>query len=67
MYGTTFRKLGNIPLLKDILIISHNGSRSSVLSSFNIVAGMLQGPIALFGLMKLIRDSTSAEVVGKER
>ena len=55
-----FRKSGNIPLLKDTLIISLNGSESSVLSSFNIFVGMLLGPIALFGLIQLIRDSMSA-------
>ena len=47
----TFRKSGNVPLLKDTLIISLNGSESSVLNSFNILVGMLLGPIALFGLM----------------
>ena len=55
-----FRKSGNIPLLKDTLIKSLNGSESSVLSSFNIFVGMLLGPIALFGLIQLIRDSMSA-------
>ena len=55
-----FRKSGTIPLLKDTLIISLNGSESSVLSSFNIFVGMLLGPIALFGLIQLIRDSMSA-------
>ena len=55
-----FRKSGNIPLLKDTLIILLNGSESSVLSSFNIFVGMLLGPIALFGLIQLIRDSMSA-------
>ena len=44
----------------DTLIISLNGSESSVLSSFNIFVGMLLGPIALFGLIQLIRDSMSA-------
>ena len=32
----TFRKSGNIPLLKDTLIILLNGSESSDLNSFNI-------------------------------
>ena len=65
----TFRKSGNIPLLKDTLITSLNGSESSVLNSFNIFVGMLLGTIALFGLMQLIRDYMSAGVVGgkKER
>ena len=61
----TFRKSGNIPLLKDTLIISLNGSESSHLNSFNILVGMLLGQIALFGLMQLIRDSMSAGVVGE--
>ena len=63
----TFGNLRNIPLLKDMLIISHNGSASSVVSSFNIFVDMLLGPIALFGLMRLIRDASSAKVVEKER
>ena len=42
------------------LIISLNGSQSSVLSSFNIFVDMLLGPIVLFGLIQLIRDSMSA-------
>ena len=62
-----FTKSGNIPLLKDTLIISLNGSESSVLNSFNIFVGMLLGLIALFGLMQLIRDSMSAEVVGERK
>ena len=57
-----FRKSGNIPLLKDTLIISLNGSESSDLNSFNIFVGMLLQPIVLFGLMQLIRDPTSAGV-----
>ena len=36
----TFRKPGNTPLLKDALIISLNGSESSVLNSFNIFVSM---------------------------
>ena len=57
----TFKKSGNIPLLKDTLIISLNGSESSVLNSLNIFVGMLLGSIALFALMQLIRDSLSGE------
>ena len=57
----TFKKSGNIPLLKDTLIISLNGSESSVLNSLNIFVGMLLGSIALFVLMQLIRDSLSGE------
>ena len=63
----TFRKSGNIPLLKDTLIISLNGSESSVLNSFNIFVGMLLGPVALLVLMQLIRDSTSAGVAGGKK
>ena len=63
----TFRKSGNIPLLKDTLIISLNGSESSVLNSFNIFVGMLLGPIALLDLMQFIRDSASAGVVGERK
>ena len=63
----TFRKSGNIPLLKDTLIISLNGSESSVLNSFNIFVGILLGPIALFGLMQLIKNSMSAGVVGERK
>ena len=63
----TFGKSGNIPLLKDTLIISLDGSESSRLNSFNILVGMLLGPIALFGLMQLIRDSMSAGVVGERK
>ena len=63
----TFRKSGNIPLLKDTLIISLNGSESSLLNSFNILVGMLLGPIALFGLIQLIRDSMSAGVAGERK
>ena len=63
----TFRKSGNIPLLKDTLIISLNGSESPVLNSFSIFVGILLGPVALFGLMQLIRDSMSAGVVGKRK
>ena len=51
--------------MKGILIL--NGSESSVLNSFNIFVGMLLGPIALFGLMQLIRNSASAGVVGKRK
>ena len=57
----TFKKSGNIPLLKDTLIISLNGSESSVLNSLNIFVGMLLGSIALFVLMQLIRDSLFGE------
>ena len=60
-----FKKSGNISLLKDTLIISLNGSESSVLNSFIIFVGMLLGPIALFGLMQLITDSMSAGSQGK--
>ena len=68
--GITFatsRKSGNIPLLKDTLIISLNGSESSVLNSFNIFVGMLLGPIALLDLMQFIRDFTSAGAVGERK
>ena len=64
---STFRKSGNIPLLKDILIKSLNGSESSVFNYFNIFVGMLLRPIALFGLIQLIRDSMSAGVVGERK
>ena len=47
-----FRKSGNIPLLTDTLIRSHNGSESSVLNSFDIFVGMLLGQITLFGSME---------------
>ena len=57
----TFEKSGNIPLLKDTLIISLNGSESSVLNSLNIFVGILLGSIALFVLMQLNRDSLSGE------
>ena len=63
----TFRKSGNIPLLKDALIISLNGYESSVLNYFNIYVGMLLGPIALFDLMQLIRYSMSAGVAGERK
>ena len=56
------RKSGNILLLKGMLIISVNVSKSSVLNSL-IFAGMLLMLIALLGLMQLIRDSVSAGVV----
>ena len=55
----TFRKSENIPLLKDTLIISLNGSDISVFNSFNVFVGMLLGLIALFGLMQLIKDCWS--------
>ena len=58
----TFRKSGNIPLLKD----NHITYLNSVLNSSNIFVGMLMGP-ALFDLMQLIRDSMSAEVVGGKK
>ena len=64
----TFRKSGNILLLKDTLIISLNDSESSVLNYFNIfVVGMLLGSVALFGLMQLTKDSMSAGVVGERK
>ena len=63
----TFRKLGNIPLLKDTLIISLNSSESSVWSSFNIFVCMLLERRALFSLMQLIKNSMSAGVVGEKR
>ena len=63
----TFRKSGNVTLLEDTLIISLNGSENSVLNSFNIFVGMLLGPIALFGLMQLIRDSMCTGVVGGKK
>ena len=53
--------------MEDTLIISLNGSESSVLNSFNIFVGMLLGPIALFGIMQLIKDSMSAGVVGERK
>ena len=62
-----FGKSGNIALLKDKLVISLNGSKSSVLNSFNIFIGMLLGPIDLLDLMQLIRDFTSAGVVGERK
>ena len=34
------------------------------MNSFNIFVGMLLGPIALFALIQLIKDSMSAGVVG---
>ena len=58
----TFRKSRNIPLLKDTLIVSLNGSENSVLNSFNIYAGMLLGPIALFGLMQLKQNFNASKV-----
>ena len=61
----TFVKSENIRLLKDTLIISLNGSRSSVLNYFNIFLDMLLGLIALFGSMQLIKYSMSAGVVGE--
>ena len=63
----TFRKSGNTPLLKDTLIVSLNGSESSVLNSFNIFVVMLLEQIALFSLMQLIKDSISAGVVGERK
>ena len=62
-----FRKSGNIPLLKDTLIISLNGSESSVWNYFNIFVAMLLQSIALFGLLQLLKDSLSAGVVGEKR
>ena len=62
-----FRKSGNIPLLTDTLIRSHNGSESSVLNSFDIFVGMLLGQITLFGSMEWIKDSMSAGVVGERK
>ena len=50
--------------MKDTLIISLNGCESLLLNSFNIVVGMLLGPIALFSFMQLIKDYMSAGVVG---
>ena len=63
----TFRKSENIPLLKDTYIISLNGSESSILNFFNVLVGMLLGPIALLHLMQLIRDSTFPGVVGERK
>ena len=63
----TFRKSENIPLLEDTLIISLNGSESSVLNSFNTFVGMLLGPIALFGLMQLIKAYMSARAAGERK
>ena len=60
-------KSGNIALFKDTLIISLNGSEGSVLNSFNIFVGILLGPIDLFGLMQLIKDSMSAGIVGERK
>ena len=65
MFATS-KKSGNVPLLKDILIISLNGSESSVLNSFNIFVGMLLGPIVLFGLMQL-KILCLLGLFGKER
>ena len=56
----TFRKSGNITLLNDLLIMSLNGSGSSVLNSFNVCVAMLLGSMDLFGLMQLIKNSMSA-------
>ena len=61
------RKPGNIPLLKDIFIISVNGSESSILNSFNTFLGILVGLIALFHLMHLSGDSVSVGVVGERK
>ena len=67
MYANNnFRKSGIIPLLKYTLIISLNYSESSVLNSFNGF-GMLFGPVALFGLMQLIREESLLDLSGKER
>ena len=44
-------------MIKDTLIMSLNGSESSVLNYFKIFIGMLLGPI----------DSMSAEVVGERK
>ena len=59
----TVKKLENIPLLKDILIMSLNGSESWVSKSSDIFLGILLEPIILFGLMRLIRDYMSAGVI----
>ena len=68
MYANNnFRKSGIIPLLKYTLIISLNYSESSVLNSFNGFIGMLFGPVALFGLMQLIREESLLDLSGKER
>ena len=53
--------------MEDTLVISLDGSESSVLNSFNILFGILLERIALLGLVQLIRDSLSAELLGKER
>ena len=56
MFGT-YRKSGNIASLKDTLIKSLNCSESSAWNYVNTFVGMLLGPIALFGLMQVIKDS----------
>ena len=63
MMFATAKKLENIPLLKDILIMSLNGSESGVSKSSDIFLGILLEPIILFGLMRLIRDYMSAGAI----
>ena len=41
--------------------------RVQLWNSFNIFVGMLLGPIALFGLMQLVKDSMSAGVAGERK
>ena len=67
MTSATFRKSGNIPLSKDMLIISVNVPESLVLNHFNVFSGTLLMSIALFGLMQLIRDSMTTGAVGGKK
>ena len=41
--------------------------RVQLWNSFNIFVGMLLGPIALFHLMQLVKDSMSAGVAGERK
>ena len=60
----TFKEFRNTPVLNDKFIRVHNGSEILLFRPFNILAGKLLGPLALFRLKVFNILATSSGVVG---
>ena len=68
--GITFAilsRFGNMPWLKDRVVISLEGFENSFLNNFKILVEILFGPLALFLFIELIRSSISSVRVGERK